>query len=116
ISHGVVSEVPRQVIYSAPHSTSTEIELRPPQIVLTKIVPPPTMSTKVFDFAAGPIFNIPKATSIQVSKSDTIDTLDSMIRSALSLSSSGEIRCYKFPIKRSDNLLSQMTPPQITKL
>jgi hypothetical protein len=74
------------------------------------------MSTKVFDFAAGPIFNIPKATSIQVSKSDTIDTLDSMIRSALSLSSSGEIRCYKFPIKRSDNLLSQMTPPQITKL
>lgn len=117
ISHGVESEVQRQVIYSAPHSTNTEIELRPPQLVLTKIVPPPTMSNKVFDFAAAPTFNnIPKATSIHVSKSDTIDTLDSMIRSALSLSSSGEIRCYKFPIKRSDNLLSQMTPPQISRL
>jgi hypothetical protein len=74
------------------------------------------MSTKVFDFAAGPIFNIPKADSIRVSKSETIDTLDSLIRSALSLPSAGEIRCYKFAIRRSDNLLSQMTPPQITRL
>ena len=57
------------------------------------------MSTQIFDFSAK---SGPQATSIVVSKADTLDRLESKIRSTLGLSLEGQIRCYKYPVKRSD--------------
>ena len=52
---------------------------------------------------------VSQATSIIVSKSDTFFTLDSKIRTHLGFLSAGSIRCYKFPCKRGDNVLSEWT-------
>ena len=103
-SHGADSEVSRNVIPASPTSNQPVIELRPPELLLTKIVPAKPLSSQVFDFSPMPVS---RATSIIVSKSDTLSTLDSKIRTHLGFLPAGSIRCYKFPCKRGDNVVSE---------
>jgi hypothetical protein len=55
-------------------------------------------------------------TSIIVSKADSLDTLESKIRDSLSLLPTGFIRCYKFPVNRTDSILSKVTTKKATTL
>ena len=105
-SHGADSEVSRLVIPTSPTSNSPTIELRPPELLLIKIIPPKPLSSRSFEFSPIPVS---QATSIVVSKSDTLFLLDSKIRIHLGLSPAGSIRCYKFPCGRGDHILSEWT-------
>lgn len=109
-SHGADSEVARKVIPISPTSLQGVIELYPPEIVLTRIRP---MTSSAFNFSAG---SSSDTVSITVSKSDTLDILDSKIRRALSLLSTGDIRCYRFPVARLGTVRSELTPAQAAAL
>lgn len=57
----------------------------------------------------------PKAITIQVSKADTIDHLVPLIRTTLQFPEDGQLRYYKFPIKKTDPISIEMTPSNIGK-
>ena len=110
-SHGADSEVARQVIRMSSISIQPIIELRPPQLLLTKIIPKKPQTTLLFDFSPSP-----PATSIVISKSTTVNTLITKIKDHLSILSTGQLRCYKFPIKRTDNIRSEITALKASKM
>jgi hypothetical protein len=110
-SHGVDSEVSRQVIPTSPTSIQPTVELRPPEIVLTKIIPP--MTTQIFDFSAP---TISPAKSIVVSKADTVESFEAKIRAHLDLLSASQIRCFKFPVQRTDNIGSEMNTSKAVRM
>ena len=108
-SHGALSEVSRKVIPESSLSLKPVVELRPPIIVVSQIVPPPSVSVTVFNFGGGVRIN-PPARSMTISKADTVATLETNLRNHLSLKATGQIRCYKIKLTRKDN------PPQRFKV
>lgn len=100
-SHGAHSEVARKVIAESSISLKPVVELRPPIIVVSQIVPPPSVSVTVFNFGGG-IRTNPLARSITISKADTVDNLETSLRNHLSLKTTGQIRCYKIKLTRKD--------------
>ena len=114
-SHGAKSEVARKVIPTSSTNNHPIIELRPPEIVLTKITPPKQTPTSLeFDFIVG--MRLPKAKSIIVSKNDSLASFDERVRDQLGLPTTGQIRCYKFPLTRDTNILSETTVTEISSI
>jgi hypothetical protein len=113
-SHGVDSEVARHVIPFSSTSFQPTIELRPPQLLLTKIISKKPQTTLLFDFSTPK--PPPPATSIVISKSDTLNTLSTKIRRHLSMLQIGQIRCYKFTVKRTDVIPSEISVLKASKM
>lgn len=80
-------------------------------------MPTPSITASVFNFGGsfGGVRRTEPATSITVSKADTVGSLEFKLRHTLSLSL-GEIRCYKVPLKRKDSPPSKFKVHEVNRL